>query len=454
MQFRNSTLVFSLALFFALTPAVFAQPPLKTAVPDVSQLVVMGDSLSAGVQNFSLLDSQQPHGYASVLARQLRTPLILPLVPYPGAPNVLQLVSLYPVPKVAPAPGTLTASRDNPSQQATDISVPGFTVDDALNLKPSIAQGAPPVQQWAYIVLGIPGLPGNPAPTQMQAAQTLKPTTVIEWLGNNDALVPALLGELGALTPIDQFAAAYGKVLDGLQLTGATLIVANIPDVTEVPFFTSAQELSNETGVPIPDLTKELGIGSSDYLRLSAIPLAEAILSGAQAGPLPGSCPTPTASLTPSPVPCVLSATDAATLRSTINCYNLIIELEARLHGALVVDVHSVVDKIYTTGYTVDDRLLTPFYLGGLFTLDGIHPTDTGYAIIANAFIDAINAKFGTHYERANVLEIFAHDPLERDILPSKAPLPPAPPPPPVLHGCLMGPLLPPFTQAKAPVPH
>ncbi len=31
---------------------------------------------------------------------------------------------------------------------------------------------------------------------------------------------------------------------------------------------------------------------------------------------------------------------------------------------------------------------------GGIFSLDGIHPTNTGYAILANATIDVINAAF------------------------------------------------------------
>ena len=33
----------------------------------------------------------------------------------------------------------------------------------------------------------------------------------------------------------------------------------------------------------------------------------------------------------------------------------------------------------------------------GIFSLDGVHPTRTGNALIANAFIDAINTRFGEH---------------------------------------------------------
>src|SRR5579864_4034972 len=60
---------------------------------DLSRLVIIGDSLSAGFQNDSLLDSQQPHGYASLIAAQANVSLALPLIAPPGIPNVLELVS-------------------------------------------------------------------------------------------------------------------------------------------------------------------------------------------------------------------------------------------------------------------------------------------------------------------------------------------------------------------------
>ncbi|MBV8551885.1 MAG: hypothetical protein JOY54_11325 [Acidobacteriaceae bacterium] len=396
----------------------------------------MGDSLSAGVQNFSLLDTQQPHGYASVLATQLGTSLTLPSVPFPGTPNVLELESLTPFPMVAPAPGTLPFLRDNPDQQATNISVPGITVDQSLHLVPSLAPSAGPVASWAYIVLSLPGLPDHPAATQLEEAQVLKPTTVLEWVGNNDALVPALVGDLSMLTPVVQFANDYEAILDALSRTGARIITATIPDITEVAFFTSMQQLSKKAGVPVSVLTKELGTQSGDYLRLSAIPIVDQILNGQTAGPLPASCPTPLQELTPNPIPCVLKAADAAKLRSTIACYNSLIRLESELHGAITVDANALVNQIYSEGYKVNNQLLTTSYLGGLFSLDGVHPTNTGYAIIANKFIDVINQRFGTKYQHADVAAIFAEDPLAKYVPTTKGPLPPVPAEPGPIQGC------------------
>ena len=58
----------------AFSPAARAQetrPDISRAQKaDLSRMVVVGDSLSAGFENDSLWDAQQVHGWASVLADQ------------------------------------------------------------------------------------------------------------------------------------------------------------------------------------------------------------------------------------------------------------------------------------------------------------------------------------------------------------------------------------------------
>jgi hypothetical protein len=55
---------------------------------------------------------------------------------------------------------------------------------------------------------------------------------------------------------------------------------------------------------------------------------------------------------------------------------------------------------------------VTTRYLGGVFSLDGIHPTRTGDAILANVFIQAIDATFGETISQVNVARVAARDPL------------------------------------------
>ena len=249
----------------------------NAADADLSRLVVLGDSLSAGVQNFSLLDVQQPHGYAFLIATQAGTPMTLPLVPYPGAPNVLTLVDPTQPPVIVAVPGTLPSPpRDNPTVQATNLSIPGITIADALLTPSQIPAYQGPVASWAEIVLGFPG----PAQSQVQEALALKPTTAILWLGNNDALVPAITGQLEALTPLPVFTAAYHAVISTLATTKATLITANVPDLTAIPYFTSVAGLAEEARVPVTTVTSILGIGSQDFIRSTGVPIALGLLKG------------------------------------------------------------------------------------------------------------------------------------------------------------------------------
>lgn len=381
---------------------------------DLSRLVVVGDSLSAGVENFSLLDRQQPHGYAAVIAAQAGVRLVLPLVPYPGAPNVLTLVSPGPPPVIAPVPGTLPfPPRDNPQIQATNLSVPGVTVADALLAPAEIPPSQGPVSSWAEIVLGFPG----PPQSQVQEALELNPTTLIVWLGNNDILVPALTGQLSEVTPVDAFTGSYTQVLTTLAASGATLITANIPDVTEVPYFTPVPVFARQVGLPVDTVTAVLGIQSGDYLRTSAIPIATILLQGGTVPPpysWPGNCPLPVPGLLPPgvPLPCVLTASDAASIQSTTVAYNSAITGVAGSLGATVVDINSLVTEIHQNGYVAGDFCLNTGFLGGLFSLDGVHPTNTGYAIVANRFIDTMNGDLGTAIPDVDVAHVAANDPL------------------------------------------
>ena len=413
LNIKNTTI----CLLFTLIPVVANAGQGYSSSADLSRLVVVGDSLSAGVQNFSLLDKQQQHGYASVIAQQAGIPLFLPLVPSPGAPNVLEVVNPGPPPVIAQAPGHLPpVPRDNPFILPTNVSIPGITVAQALTLRASLTPTPDPVQGWATIVLGFPSLFADLKPTQIELAKFLHPTTLIEWLGNNDALVPALLGQLAALTPIDTFATSYGKVLDELAKTHATLITANIPDVTEIAFFTSAQRIADRNGIPIETVTSKLGIAAGDYVRITAQSYIHDIFTGARTEPLPAGCPSPLQALTSSPVPCVLTAADAATIRSDISCYNDVIASQSAAHGALLIDAHALVDRIYMNGYRVNGHVLTTDFLGGLFSLDGIHPTNTGYGVIANYFIEAMNESLQTRIPPPDIAAIAADDPLKRFI--------------------------------------
>jgi lysophospholipase L1-like esterase len=104
-------------------------------------------------------------------------------------------------------------------------------------------------------------------------------------------------------------------------------------------------------------------------------------------------------------------------LQGLVSAYDGIISseiagLNARGGSATIVDINSVLKSLSANGYNLPGLHLTTAFLGGLFSLDGIHPTNTGYAILANSFITAINGALGTKIPLANIQTVASKDPL------------------------------------------
>jgi phospholipase/lecithinase/hemolysin len=396
-QFLVSQRVLLFLLLLCLsTSSALAQNERKA---DLSNLVVIGDSLAAGFQNGSLLDVQQNKGFASLIAAQAQVPLPLPLIAYPGIPNVITNVSLGPPPIIQMAPGVSTG-RTNPLVQPKNLAVPGATVQDALTTRPTCIPGSPTITD---LVLGLPapclglGLPLS----QVEWAEALHPTTVIVWLGSEDALKAVFSGTSAALTPPSSFATAYAEVMVRLAGTGAKLVAANVPDVTDIPYLTSAPVAANLFGVPPQEFQLflfMLGIGPADLLTPDALALIGPILLNQIPGPLPSNV--------------VLDATEILAIRSATQAYNEIIANQAAAHGAALVDVAALYNSINAKGVVVGGQRLTADLFGGIFSLDGIHPTNTGFAIIANEFIKAMNTSFAAGIPPLPVRQVQKDDPL------------------------------------------
>jgi len=77
-----------------------------------------------------------------------------------------------------------------------------------------------------------------------------------------------------------------------------------------------------------------------------------------------------------------------------------------------LVDLWANTTSILAHGIDVGGVHLTGEKFGGLLSLDFVHFTDTGYAVMANSFIDAMNAAKGWHVPRVDEAQVLAHDPL------------------------------------------
>ena len=409
MHLTRRSLISSAAL--SLATLALASCASTTAAPDLTAqqganagnfttTYFLGDSLTAGYQSGSLIDTSQVHGWAPLVAAQAGFPITLPLIAPPGAPNQLTLVHL-----AGPVIGTLTGTtsgRDNFGLQPTDVAVPGALTNDVLNTLP-LLNAAAGQQQLNQLVLGYPGFGYGVARSQAQQAVAANATTIFLWIGNNDALVADLTGMPSSMTPIGTFTTQYQQLIAYLKAnTGAHLVIGNIPDVTAVPYLMPAAgilaQYSAGTGLPVATLSALLGIQAGDFvnpLGLTDIPL---ILGGSMQGPLPDAA--------------VLSASEVVTVKAQVVAFNQVIASAATSAGATLVDINALFAQTTANGVTVNGIAGNTGFLGGVFSLDGIHPTNTGYAVIANKFIDTMNASIHTNIPDVNLVPIAAADPL------------------------------------------
>jgi lysophospholipase L1-like esterase len=365
-----------------------------------SNTVFLGDSLTAGYQSGSLLDTQQVHGWAPVLAKQAGFNIIQPLIAYPGAPNVLQLVSVGPPPVITTAPGT-TTGRDNFATQVTDLAVPGALLNDVMNTVPLVNPAAGQ-QQLNQLVLGFPGLGYGQALSQLGQAIQAQPTTIFLWIGNNDALIADITGTPSSMTSVANFTTQYTALMTQLTtMTPAHLVIGNIPDVTAVPYLTPAAlvlaEVSAQSGLPTSVLSGILGIVPGDLVNPTGTAQIPLILAGQQKGPITDAG--------------VLSAAEVVTVQAQVVAFNQVIAQQAQGAGATLVDINALFKQITASGLTINGYTGTVAFLGGFFALDGIHPTNTGYAVVANTYIDTMNSKIGTKIPDVALGSVAAADP-------------------------------------------
>ena len=100
----------------------------------------------------------------------------------------------------------------------------------------------------------------------------------------------------------------------------------------------------------------------------------------------------------------VLSKDEVAEVRVATDAYNVTIKAVADSKGLAFVDTKAIMTQLSTAGIVSNSFTLTSTYVtGGAFSLDGVHPGPRGYALIANAFSDAINVKYSSTLKKIDL---------------------------------------------------
>jgi lysophospholipase L1-like esterase len=375
---------------FTLLAAAFlgAAAVRADAQTNFTTYVSVGDSLAAGFESGSLVETHQNRSAPALIARQAGVQgFQQPLVSEPGIPPELTLLSLVPVPVIAPKAATAGAPRNLAlARPYNNLAVPGATSVDALT-RTTDAGGL-----HDLILRGLG--------TQVQQAVALRPTAITLWIGNNDVLGAALRGRAidgVTLTPTATFRATYGQIVAALKTTSAFIVAANLPDVTTIPFVTTIRPyvVNPSTGAPVLVGGARVPlIGPSGSLPSTAlVTLAASTLLGQGIG-------IPTAlggTGAPLPDEVVLDPSEIAIIQDHVAANNQAIREICGAANIPVLDVNGLLRELATTGRHVGGITLNSAFLsGGVFSYDGIHPNDVGYALMANEFIRVINASGGS----------------------------------------------------------
>lgn len=447
------------------------QTPSETETPDkgsadFTKYVAIGNSLTAGFQAGALFTDGQQNSLAAMLAKQFKSvgggefnqPDINSqngfniLMPNTNPEAVLGRFTLQGDP-AAPTPtaGDPITPYEGDRSKLNNFGVPGILLAQALT--PSTG-GPDAPENIAYSALYARFASNPGSSTIIGDAIAAQGTFFSFWLGNNDVLGYAASGATNdaIFTDPAEFKVYYTAALD-ILLSDPNIkgVVANIPDVTGIPFFTKVpynaialgQEqvdalnaaYANFNGVieayntstdlfegapvpstPRPKISFEVGanpivITDNDLADLTAygIPSIRQMVPGElvifNAATV---LPTGVGSADPAPDNLILTANEIMEINERIEAFNqAIVEVveEIAPDRVAIADINTAFKALAAGGAFQDGVMVTadlapPF---GGFSEDGIHPNARGYAFTANIFIEAINKKFGAKIPKINI---------------------------------------------------
>jgi hypothetical protein len=243
------------------------------------------------------------------------------------------------------------------------------------------------------------------------------PTFFALFLGLEEVLDHARSGAKNEsiLTP-SQFETLYVPILNQLVSAGAKGVVATLPDVTEMPFFTTIPynglNLDAESAETLNEIYNPIGI----YFNVGANPF---VIQDPDAGsfgvrqmqegemillsvPLDSVKCYKMGSVFPFRNEFVLTQNEINEIRTNLAAYNELIISKAAEKGLALADVrqlyHSLVSGITYNGISMSAK----FVSGGAYSLDGINLNPRGNAMLANIFIKSINEFYKARIPFAN----------------------------------------------------
>ncbi len=451
LKFKFLTILLFSALFvISCDDYTEIEAPVQNSVSgnaNFVRFVSIGNSITAGYQSGTIYQSGQIYSYGNLIAQQVSTSYEIPLVSDPGLGGRMELQNLAPTIYYNPSKGLLLNA--NYPAPYNNLGVPGALTYDVLfatnstNCASALFANSP--NPYFDVILRNSVLNKG---TQLEQALSLAPTFITLWIGNNDVLGYATSGGTSPAAPTSaaQFGQLFGGIAQGLNQyatqTGAKVVVANIPSVTAIPFFTTVgAQMATSTSIPWSTLplgfvyqkSGETGVGTGSATQQNLLVGNVLVtLKGSTYAPLLGQAtgkfyrdnnfPGLPAGIdttkpfgfhpqNPFPNAFVLDPDEITVANDAVAAYNSTIAGLAQNFGFGVVDINTKFNEFragdFANGTIVDGiKFKTFFITGGLFSLDGVHPSNQAHGIVANEFIKVINSKFGANIPLVDVSTI------------------------------------------------
>jgi hypothetical protein len=360
-----------------------------------SVVAAIGTSVSAGYESGGLVVHHQQKAFPYAFARQVGAAYAIPSVTADGLPPLLHIAGWTaggnPIINNA---GRTPGAPDNLAWPApyNNMAVPGAILLDVTN----DGRYSNPLLPFQFIAR-----PTAKLGSILDQVALLNPTFVTFEMGANEVLGPASQGSGIPIMSVPGFSALLDSTLDSLAvlMPNTKVAIFTVPDITSLPYFTTIRPWLDPNGV-----CKILGPGlvplnADDLVLLPAGPLlatGQGVPSGLPCGgagtALPGNM--------------VLLKANVDFIQAAVDGYNTAIRTEAAARGYALVDLNGLLKQGASTGFEFQGQTYTSdFVTGGLFSLDGVHPTDFAHGVICNALIEAVNATFGAHVPLLNLAD-------------------------------------------------
>ena len=287
-----------------------------------------------------------------------------------------------------------------PGMRLADLQLPGYASSNAFYSRMASGAGA----------------------TVLTDALAENPTFFALFAGLDEVVAFAKSGATGASLPSKQeFEQSYDAVLQQLTSTGAKGVIATLPDVTEMPYFTtipynglalSAADVSNLD--LLNNIYNPLGyffqVGNNPFMIVDSTANDFSVRQTIPGELMLLSIPLDSVKchqmgvLYPFRDEFVLDQLELNVLRKQISDYNEVITVLADQYGLALVRADQFYSKLTDSFVYNGTTMSAKFVSGGSYSLDGVQLNPRANALLANEFIKAINRAYHARIPQVNAV--------------------------------------------------